>query len=179
MPRDACATSETPLSSNRSSSKATGSSPPWITTPQPIRRLFDEFPLRTYPVNELPLRSPQNRDRHTLWIFTTSRGARFDKPSFNPACLKWQVSSQRIKRLGDARVHTDSELLGLSDFPGRRLRHHIFKQSCFAHWSPSILTPSVKLHAYRRGCSPNPLDPHRALGTREGRNSTQDGKDII
>lgn len=179
MPQVAGATSESPLSSNRSSSKATGSSPQWFTTPQLIRRLFDEFPLRTYPVNELPLRSPQNRDRHTLWIFTTSRGARFGTPSFNPGCLKWQVSSQRTKRLSDACTHTDSELLGLSHFPGRRLCHHIFKQSCFAHWSPSISTPSVKLQECRRGCSPNPLDPHRALGTREGRSSTQDVKYII
>lgn len=144
MPQDAGVTSSTALSTNRSSSKATASSPEWFTTPQLIRRLFDEFPLRTYPVNELPRRSPQNRDRHALWIFTTCRGARVGAPSFNPGCLKWQVGSSRNKRLGDTCIQTDSESLGLSGFPGRRLRHHIFKQSCFAHWSPSISTTGVQ-----------------------------------
>ncbi|ORY19500.1 hypothetical protein BCR34DRAFT_552242 [Clohesyomyces aquaticus] len=59
--------------------------------PAPIKRLFDQFPLVTYPANDLPLRAPQNRDRHVLYIFATADGAESGAPSYNPACLKWQT----------------------------------------------------------------------------------------
>jgi len=59
--------------------------------PGPVRQLFDKFPLITYPANELPQRLPQNREKHTLYIFTTQNGAKNGVPSFNPSCLKWQV----------------------------------------------------------------------------------------
>ncbi|CAD6575366.1 MAG: hypothetical protein ASARMPRED_007202 [Alectoria sarmentosa] len=91
MPQDADATSEERPNPSRPKTQARQTSRQWFTTPQPIRRLFDKFPLRTYPVNELPQRSPQNRDRHTLWIFTTNAGAQLGAPSFNPGCLKWQA----------------------------------------------------------------------------------------
>lgn len=59
--------------------------------PGPVRQLFDKFPLRTYPANELPQRSPQHREEHSLYIFTTWKAAQNGEPSFNPTCLKWQV----------------------------------------------------------------------------------------
>ncbi|KAF2276352.1 uncharacterized protein EI97DRAFT_467062 [Westerdykella ornata] len=59
--------------------------------PAPIKRLFDKFPLRTYPANELPLRAPRHRDENVLYVFTTDEGVRNGAPSFNPSCLKWQT----------------------------------------------------------------------------------------
>ena len=102
MPQDADATSEERPKPTRSKPQVRETSPPWFTTPPLIRRLFDKFPLRAYPVNELPQRLPQNRDKHTLWIFTTNEGAKLGAPSFNPGCLKWQVSWQRTWRLVDS-----------------------------------------------------------------------------
>ncbi|KAI4096464.1 MAG: hypothetical protein LQ344_000972 [Seirophora lacunosa] len=64
---------------------------PWLTTPKPIKRLFDNFPLVTYPANELPTRNPVDRSRNTLYIFARDDDARNGSPSFNPSCLKWQT----------------------------------------------------------------------------------------
>ncbi|GME37945.1 hypothetical protein GTA08_BOTSDO03800 [Neofusicoccum parvum] len=61
------------------------------TVPQPVKRLFDKFPLVTYPANDLPLRAPRERQRPQLYIFTTEDGALRGEPSFNPSCLKWQA----------------------------------------------------------------------------------------
>ena len=94
MPQDANVTSEERSKSSPPRTQAGKTGFQWFTTPQPIRRLFDGFPLRIYPVNELPERSPPSRDRNTLWIFTTDKGAQLGAPSFNPGCLKWQVSWQ-------------------------------------------------------------------------------------
>jgi hypothetical protein len=59
--------------------------------PTPIKQLFDRFPLLTYPINDLPQRAPQDRNTPILHIFTTAEGASRSAPSYNPACLKWQV----------------------------------------------------------------------------------------
>jgi metaxin len=59
--------------------------------PALVKRIFDNFPLKTYPPNELPRRSPQIRDEVLLHIFTTKEAASNNAPSFNPTCLKWQV----------------------------------------------------------------------------------------
>ena len=61
--------------------------------PGPLQRLFDLFPLVTYPANELPSRSPGPSNLPTLYVFASEEGARKGSPSFNPTCLKWQVSS--------------------------------------------------------------------------------------
>jgi hypothetical protein len=63
-----------------------------FSVPAPIKQLFDQFPLLTYPVNELPHRAPHHRNAHVLYVFSTNEGAIRGAPSFNPACLKWQVS---------------------------------------------------------------------------------------
>lgn len=60
--------------------------------PPPVKRVFDKFPLRTYTENELPLRAPAGREENVLHIFATEEDAERGRPSFNPACLKWQVS---------------------------------------------------------------------------------------
>jgi metaxin len=62
-----------------------------FSVPTPIKQLFDRFPLLTYPVNELPQRAHHSRDAHVLYIFVSEEGARNGRPSYNPACLKWQV----------------------------------------------------------------------------------------
>lgn len=59
--------------------------------PAPVKRIFDKFPLKTYPPNDLPRRSLRLQDANVLHIFTTKQGAVIGAPSFNPACLKWQV----------------------------------------------------------------------------------------
>jgi len=66
-----------------------------FSVPAPIKQLFDQFPLLTYPVNDLPQRAPQYRNAHVLHVFTTDKGAARGAPSPNPACLKWQVGRRR------------------------------------------------------------------------------------
>ncbi|CAG8003047.1 unnamed protein product [Penicillium salamii] len=63
---------------------------PFFTVPAPVKRLFDKFPLTTYPANEIPQRS-QSNGANQLFVFTDARGAREGRPSFNPQCLKWQA----------------------------------------------------------------------------------------
>ncbi|KAK5739564.1 hypothetical protein LTR17_005253 [Elasticomyces elasticus] len=59
--------------------------------PPPLKHIFDRTPLVTYAANELPSRSPRNRSRNVLHVFTSPEDARDGRPSFNPACLKWQT----------------------------------------------------------------------------------------
>lgn len=61
--------------------------------PAPIKHLFDRFPLLAYSANQLPHRAPRDRQEHVLYVFTTDEGALRGTPSFNPACLKWQVGA--------------------------------------------------------------------------------------
>ncbi|KAL8673965.1 MAG: hypothetical protein Q9168_001608 [Polycauliona sp. 1 TL-2023] len=64
---------------------------PWLTAPRFIRRIFDQFPLFTHPLNELPDRRPIERNKNTLYVFARPDAARRGAPSFNPGCLKWQT----------------------------------------------------------------------------------------
>ena len=80
--------------------------------PTPIRRLFDKFPLQTYPANELPQRTAGDRSQHLLYVFTTPEAARRGDPSFNPSCLKWQVSFWRI--VSDHSVADQGAVLDIS-----------------------------------------------------------------
>lgn len=59
--------------------------------PRPLKRIFDQFPLASYPANELPGRSPRHGQKNVLHIFTFDEAAKKGRPSFNPACLKWQA----------------------------------------------------------------------------------------
>jgi len=66
---------------------------PLFTIPSPVKRIFDRFPLLTYTSNSLPIRCPcPTRRENVLYLFTSVAGAEAGQPSFNPACLKWQVS---------------------------------------------------------------------------------------
>ncbi|TGZ85522.1 hypothetical protein EX30DRAFT_346051 [Ascodesmis nigricans] len=64
---------------------------PTIPIPQPIRRFFDAFPLLTLPPTPLPARSPAASNVPSLYVFSTPENVAAGKPSFNPACLKWQT----------------------------------------------------------------------------------------
>ncbi|KAL8709567.1 MAG: hypothetical protein Q9220_005659 [cf. Caloplaca sp. 1 TL-2023] len=77
-----------PLKETKISSKRT--KPPWLTSPKLIKRLFDTFPLITYPENDLPKRCHIERQSHRLHIFRRTEDAS-NAPSFNPTCLKWQT----------------------------------------------------------------------------------------
>lgn len=94
-----------------------------FSVPPALKRVFDKFPLITYPENELPIRAPDGRDRHVLHVFTTPEDAKQGKPSFNPACLRWQVG-----QYGKIRQQT-SYLVPLS-------RHIYGSRAC-----PSTLLP--------------------------------------
>lgn len=59
--------------------------------PQPVKQLFDKVPLKTYAPNLLPERRRGQRDHTVLFVFSNDEDARAGRPSFNPACLKWQV----------------------------------------------------------------------------------------
>ncbi|KAI9802668.1 MAG: hypothetical protein M1825_002690 [Sarcosagium campestre] len=59
--------------------------------PAPVKRLFDRFPLITYPPNLLPVRSPPPTNLPNLYIFSNPEDALHGRPSFNPSCLKWQT----------------------------------------------------------------------------------------
>jgi metaxin len=62
-----------------------------IPLPAPIRRLFDLFPLITYPSTALPTSSPRVSAQPTLHIFTAPSTSSPDAPSFNPTCLSTQT----------------------------------------------------------------------------------------
>ncbi|KAH7025868.1 uncharacterized protein B0I36DRAFT_365519 [Microdochium trichocladiopsis] len=76
-----------PSSRTRPSTSESG----WFSIPAPLARLFKKFPLLTYPPNELPARSPQQRDVATLYVFISDADALKGLPSYNPTCLKWQT----------------------------------------------------------------------------------------
>lgn len=63
----------------------------FFTVPAPIKRLFDKFPLTTYPANDLPDCAAAQRNDNQLFVFSNAVNAQRGRPSFNPQCLKWQV----------------------------------------------------------------------------------------
>ncbi|KAL4786358.1 hypothetical protein BJX76DRAFT_321645 [Aspergillus varians] len=63
----------------------------FFSVPAPVKRVFDRFPLLTYPENDLPHYDWSARRENQLFVFTDAAGARRGRPSFNPQCLKWQA----------------------------------------------------------------------------------------
>jgi metaxin len=64
----------------------------FFSVPAPFKALFDRVPVLTYPPNALPQRSPKSSRIPRLYVFITDADAAAGRPSFNPSCLKWQVS---------------------------------------------------------------------------------------
>ncbi|KAL4960272.1 putative mitochondrial outer membrane protein (Sam35) [Aspergillus stella-maris] len=69
----------------------------FFSVPAPVKRVFDRFPLVTYPANDLPHHSKSARQGNQLFVFTDAAGARRGRPSFNPQCLKWQAYLKFVK----------------------------------------------------------------------------------
>ena len=65
----------------------------FFSIPPPVKILFDKVPVVTYAPNPLPQRAPKPGRIPSLYVFGTEKDAAAGKPSFNPSCLKWQVSS--------------------------------------------------------------------------------------
>lgn len=89
-------------SDRRASGSSPKSEPDWrdmFGVPEPVKKAFRKFPLTVYATNELPTTSPGRRDEHSLWIWTTEEGAVNGDFSFNPTCLKWQVSDTPFRFL--------------------------------------------------------------------------------
>jgi metaxin len=90
-----------------------------FSVPTPIKQLFDQFPLLTYPINNLPQRAPRHRDAHVLYVFTTDQGAVHGAPSYNPACLKWQVSFHPEPHISPLKLTASQAYLKFSKIPFR------------------------------------------------------------
>lgn len=103
----------------------------WVpTVPGPLQRLFDAVPLVTYGPNELPLRSPGASELPTLHVFITEHDAARGAPSYNPSCLKWQVSLQLPGLLV-------SLLFAMTSYPGALRAGH--SDPCFVLSSHHLL----------------------------------------
>ncbi|PGH17595.1 hypothetical protein AJ80_04774 [Polytolypa hystricis UAMH7299] len=70
---------------------APGSVSRFPSVPAPVKRVFDRFPLATYPPNDVPRRLSNPQHEHRLYVFIDARGAKHGRPSYNPHCLKWQA----------------------------------------------------------------------------------------
>ncbi|EMC99012.1 hypothetical protein BAUCODRAFT_22311 [Baudoinia panamericana UAMH 10762] len=81
----------TPQASESVQARAKTSINRLFSVPPPVKRIFDKFPLITYETNALPLRAPRGREEHVLHVFTSEEGSQHGRPSYNPACLKWQA----------------------------------------------------------------------------------------
>ena len=64
----------------------------FFSVPAPFKALFESVPVITYTPNALPQRSPKSSRIPSLYVFSTDADAAAGRPSFNPSCLKWQVS---------------------------------------------------------------------------------------
>ncbi|KAL1997443.1 hypothetical protein VTN49DRAFT_883 [Thermomyces lanuginosus] len=63
----------------------------FFSIPAPIKRIFDRFPLVTYPANPLPGRRDRDIKQNELFVFIDPAGAQRGAPSYNPQCLRWQA----------------------------------------------------------------------------------------
>ena len=112
----------------------------WFKTPEPIKRLFDRFPIQIYVSNELPRRTAIDRGQNTLYVFTTDEAAEKGAPSYNPSCLKWQVCQICLCNLESIRHswwsvyrrHTSSSWKLLSSLSPRIIMHHPRELSPFS-----------------------------------------------
>lgn len=117
--------------------------------PAPIKQLFDKFPLLTYPINHLPQRAPQHRNSPVLHIFTTREGASRGVPSYNPACLKWQVRTHgNSYSLSYTHTTTDIPQVFQYQFPSQRV-----VQPCVSKWRSSIPPSCAARHPQARTAS--------------------------
>lgn len=67
-----------------------------FSVPTPVKKIFDKVPIVIYPPNRLPQRSSSCDNFPSLYVFSREQDAIVGKPSFNPSCLKWQVSASNL-----------------------------------------------------------------------------------
>ena len=110
---------------------------PWLKTPEIVKRVFDRFPLQTYEACELPQGRTSSRDKHALFAFTTEADAKAGRPSYNPGCLKWQVSI--VPTFWKIRDHLANAFIpGILAFSRPRFCHCPFEQPCLPKWRPPV-----------------------------------------
>ena len=137
----------------------------WFKTPPSIKRLFDRFPVCTYPVNELPERTAPARAQHALYIFTTVEGARHGAPSFNPGCLKWQVRSHTCNWIqSENKEQWTDNSKGIPQILRPPLHHYPFKQPRLTYGrSPLPNSSSAKLSINHRPNTSHTINQAPAL----------------
>lgn len=120
--------------------------------PTPIRYLFDRTPLLTYPTNELPLRAlaqynprtgSSGESSNVLYIFTTEEEAKRGSPSFNPGCLKLQVSRVQYRSLSYTSIAPDLQQLIRPLLLNRLYSNYMVSTS---HAAPPQTTPRPPAH---------------------------------
>lgn len=72
----------------------------FFSIPAPVKVLFDKVPVLTYPPNDLPQRAPKPARIPNLYVFIKEEDAAAGRPSYNPSCLKWQVSDTKYTPQG-------------------------------------------------------------------------------
>jgi metaxin len=108
-PDDGKETDINPSSSNSSTFKRqTNRIRDLFSIPAPVKALFDKVPVLTYEPNELPHRTPRPTKLPALYVFIRQENAAAGRPSFNPSCLKWQVSFASQDRKDLLRIHRPS-----------------------------------------------------------------------
>jgi hypothetical protein len=136
-----------------------------FSVPAPVKRLFDCFPLLSYPPNEPPRRSPPKSLLSTLYIFTTDRDAKYGRPSFNPSCLRWQVSlANKAKRRAFAKYKSATDV---SQTMWCRIPYSPFQQSLLAHWVTALPPPALTTgSALARSPAADNIQQAREMGSR-------------
>ncbi|KAF2666957.1 hypothetical protein BT63DRAFT_457915 [Microthyrium microscopicum] len=108
----------------------------FFAVPRPIKRIFDRFPLLTYPANRLPERVQRvkSADGHALFIWCAPEDASENRASFNPACLRWQafLKSQNLQ------FHTVSSSNHAST--NERLPFLVVNPSCSSPFKSNIVS---------------------------------------
>lgn len=113
----------------------------FFSIPPALKEIFDRYPLVVYEANELPIRAPKRRGDNLLYIFTTERDARYGRASFNPACLKWQVSrSVQSQACPPTLMQT---VVDVPEVHWRPFPSPVIKQSRFSVRCSSLPTPGL------------------------------------
>ena len=131
-----------------------------FTLPGPLRQLFNQFPLATYPANTLPSNIVLSPKDNTLYIFANSSDAARGLPSLNPTCLKYQT----YLRLRDIPFRTISSNNHAS--PSGALPFLLPSTNDQTHSAP-VTSSSLRRWVDSQSSSKNPIDTalevHQAL----------------
>lgn len=97
MTSETAASTPTPVGNEHGAEGAPPSVPPTkklFGVPAPVKQIFDRFPLVSYQAEAIPGggRTNESAKRNRLFVFIEPEQATKGAPSFNPQCLRWQVS---------------------------------------------------------------------------------------